>query len=87
MSDEISPCHRLARELKSAIDALMTGKQVQSVSHRGRSVSYSAANLAQLVSYYERVRANCPDALADPDLIAISPTRGAPIVKFGRGHV
>lgn len=89
----ISPCHQLARDLKAAIDARLTGKQVQSAGHKGRSVAYAETPIKELIAYYNQVRAGCADALADPDLIAIAPldqpttTRGRPAVRLGRGWV
>jgi hypothetical protein len=88
-----SPCHKLARDLKAAIDARMRGEQVTQIGHRGRNMSFAEVNLNQLISYYNQTRAGCPDALADPELIAIAPvdqpfvTRGRPAVYLGKSTV
>lgn len=86
----VSPCHQLARELKATIDARLTGRQVQSIGHKGRNLEYMQTPIKELIAYYNQVRSSCPDALADPDLIAIAPldqptgTRGRPGVRAGR---
>jgi hypothetical protein len=86
----LSPCHQLARDLKTTIDARMKGEQVQSVGHKGRQLEYADMPIAQLISYYNQIRNSCPDAKADPELIAINPldqptgTRGRPAVRPGR---
>lgn len=86
----LSPCHALARKLKATIDARLTGGQVQSLGHKGRNLEYADVPLKELIAYYNQVRNGCPDALADPELIAISPLdlptgpRGRPGVRLGR---
>lgn len=86
----VSPCHQLARDLKATIDTRLTGKQVQSLGHKGRNLEYASATLSELIAYYNQVRKGCPDALADPELIAIAPldqptgTRGRPGTRPGR---
>lgn len=88
-----SPCHQLALDLKAAIDARLLGKQVQSVGHKGRNVSYAEQPINSLIAYYNQVRQGCPDALADATLIAIAPlnqpttTRGAPARFLGKAWV
>jgi hypothetical protein len=89
----LSPCHQQARDLKAAIDARMLGRQVASFGQRGRSMAYSDVPLKDLIGYYNQIRAACPDAAADPTLIAIGPldapvvTRGPPARFLGRSFV
>lgn len=89
----ISPCHQLVKDLKATIDARMTGKQVSSVGHRGRSLEYAETPLKELIAYYNQVRNGCADALADPELIEVRPldqqfgTRGRPAQFMGRRNV
>ncbi len=89
----MTPCHQLARDLKAAIDARMLGKQVQSVGHKGRSLSYSDQPLPALIAYYNQIRQSCADAMSDPELIEVRPLdqpttrRGRPARFTGRGYV
>ncbi len=89
----LAPCHQLVKDLKAAIDARMLGKQVQSLGHKGRNLSYAEQPLKELIAYYNQMRQGCPDALADPELAAIAPldqpttTRGAPARFLGRSWV
>ena len=89
----LSTCHQLATDLKAAIDARILGRQAQSVGHKGRNMTYAETPIKDLIAYYNQVRCSCPDALADPDLIAIDPLDGRtgevrrPAVFFGRGWV
>lgn len=86
----LSPCHQLVKDLKTAIDARMLGKQVSSLGHKGRSLAYAEQPLKELIAYYNQMRQGCPDALADAELVAIAPldqpttTRGAPARFLGR---
>jgi len=89
----LAPCHQLVKDLKAAIDARMLGKQVQSLGHKGRNLSYAEQPLKELIAYYNQMRQGCPGALADPELAAIAPldqpttTRGAPARFLGRSWV
>lgn len=89
----LTPCHQLVKDLKATIDARLTGRQVSTFAHRGRSIGYADTPLRELINYYNQMRACCPDALADPELIAIGDldqptgTRGAPGVRLGRAWV
>jgi len=89
----LSPCHQLARDLKAAIDARMLGRQVASFAQRGRTMAYADQPIESLIGYYNQIRAGCPDAAADPSLIAIGPldapvvTRGPPARFAGRSWV
>lgn len=89
----LSICHQRVVDLKAAIDARMSGKQVTSVGHKGRNLEYAEAPIRELISYYNQCRRACADAMADPELIEINPldlpfgTRGRPARFAGRGHV
>lgn len=89
----LAPCHQLARDLKAAIDARLTGRQVQSSGFKGRSVAFAEVPIKELIAYYNQVRNSCADALADTELIEIKPldqptgTRGAPAIRLGRSWV
>jgi hypothetical protein len=89
----LSPCHQLAKDQKATIDARMMGRKAQNISHKGRSVAYAETPTKELIAYYNQVRAACPDALADAELIELTPLdgpqgrRGPPSKFFGRGHV
>lgn len=89
----VSPCHQLAKDLKTAIDNAVLGRMVQSAGAKGRQVTYSTAQINEMIAYYNQARNGCPDAIADTTLIELKPldqpqgTRGAPARFFGRGYV
>lgn len=91
MTDVVPPCLAELRTLKAAIDAKMTGRQVQTVGHGGRNVGYSEMRVDYMVAYYRQLWAQCPAAQAElPELQALDQpvgTRGRPAVFLGRGHV
>ena len=86
-----APCLVTLRELKAAIDARMLGRQVQSVGHKGRSMEYAETSLSDMISYYNQLWRQCPDAQAElPELKPLdqpSYARGRAFrVKFGGGE-
>lgn len=89
----LSPCHQRAKDLFDAIQARALGTQAQSVGHKGRNVQFSEMSTNHLISLYNQSRNLCADALADPDLIPLSPldapgtTRGRPLGYAARGRV
>lgn len=58
-------CLETVRELHAAITARMTGRQVQSVGHRGRTLSYSDTSISDMISLYRQLWAQCPEAQAE----------------------
>ncbi len=88
-----SPCYLLCKDLKASIDERLTGKQVQSVGHKTKTLEYRDVPLKELIAYYNQVRNSCTEAQADPELIAIAPldqpfgTRGRPAAFVGRRYV
>lgn len=89
----LSACHQLVKDLSEIINARMLGRQVQSSSAKGRSASFAETPIKELISYYNQRRAACADALADPELIELTPldqptaSRGAPARFLGRPWV
>jgi hypothetical protein len=87
----MSTCLETLRELKTAIDARMTGKQVQSVGHKGRNLAYSEMNVSDMIAYYRQLWRQCPEAQEElPELQPLDAptgTRGRPAMGFGSGRV
>lgn len=90
MSEVTPPCLALARKLYAAIEARMTGEQVQSVNHKSRGLEYAQTSLKDMVNAYINVWNRCADAQAElPELQPIDgPTakRGRPVVRIGGGR-
>lgn len=86
-------CHQEVIELRAAIKAAALSKTVQSAGAKGRQVTYSTAEINQMIALYNQLRNACPDALADPNLIELKPldqpqgSRGRPATFLGRGYV
>lgn len=83
-----APCLLTLRELKTAIDARMLGRQVQSVGHKGRTMAYADTSLSDMIAYYNQLWRQCPDAQAEmPELKPLdqpSYARGPAMkVRFG----
>lgn len=83
-----SPCLANVRALYDAIMAKSTGRQVQSMGHRGRDMSYSEMDVKDMISLYRQLWQQCPDAQVQlPDLKpldAVTGTRGRPAQFLGR---
>lgn len=63
---------QLAQDLRAAIYARALGRQVQSASGSGRSVSYGAMTVSEMIALYDQTRAQC--TLAEQALLPpISP--------------
>lgn len=91
MSETPSPCLVKCRELAAAVEARILGKQVQSVGHKSRNLSYADVSTEDLIAYYRQHWLACPDAqkeLVEPkSLKTQTVTRGRPISYKGRSHV
>lgn len=73
----VPACADELRKLYDAVMALQTGKQVTQVSFGDRTVSYSAANLKDLLSLYRTFWVSCGADSGLPDL-SQSVQRGRP---------
>lgn len=89
----VSACHQRVLDLKARIDKAALGELVVSAGAKGRQVTYTPAQINQMIALYNQYRKACPDALADPDLIELQPldqpqgSRGRPAAYFGRSFV
>lgn len=87
----MATCLETLRDLKAAIDARLLGRQVQSVDHKGRSISYSEMSVSDMITYYRQLWLQCPEAQAElPELKPLDAppgARGRPARFLGRRWV
>lgn len=85
---DVPPCVADLKTLYDAIMAATTGRQVQSVGHRGRQIGYTQADPNKMIALYRQLRDACPRAeefgLPDIKMLDKPPTkRGRPATFIG----
>lgn len=82
MTDTVTvpPCVAELRDLYDTIKKAMTGQQVTSVGHKGRSVGYTPAQVGDMIKFYAQLRAACPRA-DEFCLVKLSPLDAPPIQR------